>query len=56
MKKSHIEMLDTNLTAEVASATECTGLMQVPPEDAEDYEAYTELYTTEVSKAMHKKE
>lgn len=56
MKKSQIDMLDVDLSADVASATECTGLMPVPPEDAEEYESYAELYTTEVSKAISKKE
>ncbi len=27
-----------------ASVTECTGLIQVPPEDEEEYEAYNEVY------------
>lgn len=27
-----------------ASATECTGLIQVPPEDEDEYEAYNEVY------------
>lgn len=28
----------------VASATECTGLMQIPPTDLDEAEAYSEIY------------
>ena len=29
----------------VASMTECTGLMQIPPENEAEAEAYTDIYT-----------
>ena len=29
----------------VVSQTECTGLIQVPPQDEEEAESYTEIYT-----------
>ena len=29
----------------VVSQTECTGLIQIPPQDEEEAEAYTEIYT-----------
>lgn len=32
------------------SGTECTGLMPTPPQDADEYEAYQELYGMEVPK------
>ena len=31
-------------TNSVASATECTGLMQRPPEDIDEASAYTDIY------------
>lgn len=33
--------------AQTASATECTGLMYSAPKNAEEYEAYQDLYSTE---------
>lgn len=36
----------------VASTTECTGLMQIPPENEAEAEAYTEIYT--VPKTVNK--
>lgn len=35
----------------VASMTECTGLIQIPPEDEAQAEAYTDIYT--VPKAVN---
>ncbi|MBR1970297.1 MAG: hypothetical protein IKA17_08055 [Clostridia bacterium] len=29
----------------VVSQTECTGLIQVPPQDEDEAESYTEIYT-----------
>ena len=29
----------------VASATECTGLIQIPPQNEEEAESYNEIYT-----------
>ena len=50
MKKEELDMLDYNLPANVASAQECTGLMQIPPDREEEYDSYQELYTTESKK------
>ncbi len=32
----------------VASFTECTGLMYRPPQDADEYESYQEIYGMEI--------
>ena len=37
----------------VASMTECTGLMQIPPENEAQAEAYNDIYT--VPKAVNEK-
>lgn len=42
---------DTN---SVASATECTGLMYIPPEDEYEAESYNEIYS--IPKAANKVE
>lgn len=34
-----------NELSSVVSATECTGLIQVPPQDEEEAAAYAEIYT-----------
>ncbi len=33
-----------NRTDNVASATECTGLMPIPPEDDDESESYNQIY------------
>jgi hypothetical protein len=35
----------------VASATECTGLMYLPPQDEEEFASYQELSSMEIPKA-----
>ena len=39
----------------VASATECTGLIQIPPTNAEELESYTEIYDIPVNVDYEKK-
>ncbi len=34
----------------ISSATECTGLMQTPPLNEEEYESYQEIYHIEIPK------
>lgn len=33
-----------NKTNSVASATECTGLIQIPPQDIDEAHSYTDIY------------
>ena len=33
-----------NKTNSVASATECTGLIQIPPQNEEEADSYTDIY------------
>ena len=41
-KPSHVIFSEKNA---VASATECTGLIQIPPTNEEEAKAYTDLYS-----------
>ena len=45
--KDNKKMLDVEITS-VASATECTGLMQVSPDNEYEYNSYRELYEMEI--------
>lgn len=46
-KKDNINFEDDSLIdiSGVASATECTGLIQIPPQNEEEAESYNEIYT-----------
>lgn len=55
MKRQKKEMLDLDLSRNVASATECTGLMPTPPENAEEYDSYLDLQSLEASKVEKKR-
>ena len=41
-EKFDLELLDEHM--KVASTTECTGLIQIPPTNEEEAEAYREIY------------
>ena len=41
-EKFNLELLDEHM--KVASSTECTGLIQIPPTNEEESEAYSEIY------------
>ena len=41
-EKFNLELLDEHM--KVASSTECTGLIQIPPTNEEESEAYREIY------------
>ena len=61
MKDEDFEFEIMNELNTVASSTECTGLMQIPPRTEEEAEAYTNIYTVpkQINKmpksAKHKK-
>lgn len=41
-EKFNLELLDEHM--KVASSTECTGLIQIPPTNEEESEAYSDIY------------
>lgn len=41
-EKFNLELLDEHM--KVASSTECTGLIQIPPTNEEESEAYRDIY------------
>ena len=41
-EKFDLELLDEHM--KVASSTECTGLIQIPPKNEEESEAYSDIY------------
>ncbi len=41
-EKFNLELLDEHM--KVASSTECTGLIQIPPTNEEEAEAYSDIY------------
>lgn len=41
-EKFNLELLDEHM--KVASSTECTGLIQIPPTNEEEAEAYCDIY------------
>ncbi len=45
-----------NKTNAVASATECTGLMQRPPQDISEANSYTDIYVVPQQVNYHEKE
>ncbi len=47
-----IDMMDKHNS--VASATECTGMIQIPPENYDEAEAYNEIYV--VPKVLNERE